>query len=148
MDSPFDDVYSRLLSEQSKVKQTVEQVIQLNTPEILTLVKNRLKYGQGVNGGVVGTYRSSEYSAFKSEMNPLAGSGNVDLFLTGALQDNLIVKQESNLFRIYSTDSKYNELAKKYGAEQFGLTQEQLIEFLYECYLISLELIINRSYGK
>ena len=146
MISPFDEVLRNL--QNSKPKETIENVIHLNTGNILRMVKNRLRYGQSINGGIIGRYRSIEYALDKNRQNPLAGLGNVDLFLTGALQDDLTITKENNLFKIYSTDEKYTELANKYGADQFGLTNEQLNEFLIEVYIVSLETIINKIYGK
>ncbi len=150
MESPFDDLFASLKQEttDSSLKKTVGDTIQLNSTEIIRLVKNRLKYGQGVDGGVIGTYKSEEYAIMKNQQNPLAGYGNVDLFLTGSLSDDITVMRKGDKFEIFSTDEKYKKIADKYGAEEFGLTEEQLQEFLHECYLLSLETIINNTYGK
>lgn len=150
MESPFDNLFNALKQEttESSLKKTVGDTIQLNSTEIIRLVKNRLKYGQSVDGGKVGTYASEEYAAMKHQQNPLAGFGNVDLFLTGSLSDDITVIKKGERFEILSTDEKYSKIANKYGAEEFGLTEDQLQEFLYECYISSLNTIINKTYGK
>lgn len=150
MESPFDGVFGLLKQEttENNIKKRIGDAIQLNSTELIRLVKNRLKYGQGVDGGVIGKYQNEEYAMFKHQQNPLAGYGNVDLFLTGSLSDDITVMRKGDKFEIFSTDEKYKDLAKKYGAEQFGLTEDQLQEFLYECYMLTLETIINNTYGK
>jgi len=149
MESPFDNVLRALNTNtnNSSLNKTVSDVIQLNSTDLIRLVKNRLKYGQSVDGGVIGTYQSEEYAQQKHHQNPLAGYGNVDLFLTGDLSDDITVVKRGEKYEIFSTDEKYKKLANKYGAEEFGLTDEQLQEFLYECYVVSLEIIINKVYG-
>lgn len=150
MESPFDNLLIALKQEttESSLKKTVGDTIHINSTEIIRLVKNRLKYGQSVYGGKVGTYASEEYAAMKHQQNPLAGFGNVDLFLTGSLSDDITVIKKGERFEILSTDEKYSKIANKYGAEEFGLTEDQLQEFLHECYISSLNTIINKTYGK
>lgn len=150
MESPFDNLLIALKQEttESSLKKTVGDTIQINSTDIIRLVKNRLKYGQSVDGGKVGTYASEEYAAMKHQQNPLAGFGNVDLFLTGSLSDDITVIKKGERFEILSTDEKYSKIANKYGAEEFGLTEDQLQEFLHECYISSLNTIINKTYGK
>lgn len=150
MSSPFDSLLNSLQTEtsESKLKQLISNVIMMNSAEVLNMVKGRLKYGESVNGGSIGTYKSEEYAVFKNKMNPLAGFGNVDLFLTGELTDNITTRRKGDRIEIISTDEKYSKIAKKYGAYEFGLTDEQMHEFLQECYHIALESLINRTYGK
>lgn len=145
--SPFDSVVTKLSTESIQARKTIEDTIQLNSLEVIRMVKNRLRYGQGVNGGTIGKYQNLEYAQEKHAQNPLAGFGNVDLFLTGALSDDITVIKENNRFFILSTDEKYEMLANKYGADQFGLTIDQMAEFLYECYIFSLQTILNKVYG-
>lgn len=150
MSSPFDSLLNSLQSEssESRLKQLISNIIMMNSTEILNMVKGRLKYGKGVNGGSIGTYKSNEYAVFKNKQNPLAGFGNVDLYLTGELSDNITVRRKGDRMEIISTDEKYSKIANKYGAYQFGLTDEQMQEFLQECYYVALESLINRTYGR
>lgn len=58
-------------------------------------------------------------------LNPKAG-GYVDLMLTGSLVDNLTLERVSEgIFKIISTDEKYQKIARRYGEMEFGITEEQ-----------------------
>lgn len=104
---------------------TIELWMSKNEHKILKLAKDRMLRGDSVDGGVIGIYRSKSYELFKARLNPLAG-GVVDLFLTGALQKRMTIIDDGNLkFEIISTDGKYDLIAEKYGAEQFGLTDQE-----------------------
>ena len=108
----------------------IDEYISINEKRILDMARDRMKRGEGVNGGVIGYYRSAAYEMFKRRENPLA-KGNVDLFLTGALQEKMRLSKSGNAsYYIYSTDEKYSMLADKYGANQFGITEEQHNELL------------------
>ena len=108
----------------------IDEYISINEKRILDMARDRMKRGEGVNGGVIGYYRSASYEMFKRRENPLA-KGNVDLFLTGALQEKMRLSKSGNAsYYIYSTDEKYSMLADKYGANQFGITEEQHNELL------------------
>lgn len=145
---PYTELLNKLKTQgnEQNIKTQTENIIHLNAPEVIKMVKNRLRYGQGVNGGIVGKYASNEYAIMKNRQNPLAGLGNVDLFLTGSLSDNITLRKRGSSFEIYSTDYKYESLADKYGAEEFGLTDEQMQEFLHELYLTVMQQLINKVY--
>ncbi len=99
-----------------------------NETKILDMARDRMKRGDSVFGGEIGTYASMGYSIFKQSHNPLAG-GYVDLYLTGALQKAMEIREEARgIYLIHSTDQKYFSLAEKYGAEEFGLTDKQIEE--------------------
>lgn len=110
----------------------IDEYMSKNEKRILDMVRKRMKDGEGVDGGVIGYYRSKWYRKFKEVLNPLA-RGTVDLFLTGALQRELAIQHvHKGYYYILSTDSKYRDLASKYGAEQFGLTEEQKEQIINE----------------
>jgi hypothetical protein len=119
--------------ELSQIDTNIEVLILLNTKKITDKVVRRWEIGQGVNGGVIGKYRSREYQAFKVSKNPRA-DGNVDLILTGSLSKQLLINPVGDVFEIKSKDYKFFDIGKKYGFEQFNLTSsetEQLIQELY-----------------
>lgn len=140
-------MYGNLIKQLTKIRvyDIVDYYMLDNENKILDMVRKRMMQGDGVDGGAIGEYASISYSYFKQSHNPLAG-GYVDLYLTGALQKALEIIEESNgAYLIHSTDKKYFDLAEKYGAEQFGLTDkqheevkskaiEEVLNKIYECY--------------
>lgn len=138
-------MYDELLKNLQKVNyhfiaDNIESWMEKNEDRILKLAKDRMMRGDGVNGGIIGSYKSKDYELFKAELNPLAG-GVVDLFLTGSLQKGMEIIDDNNLtFEIVSSDKKYDIIADKYGAEQFGLTDEQKEQIINE----ALEYLINK----
>jgi hypothetical protein len=141
-------ILNNIKREQSTLNKFFGDLVVLNTPTIINHVKRRWLYGKSVDGGIIGTYASAEYRLFKMEINPLAG-GNVDLFLYGDLSDNLQIKILSgNKFEIWSLDEKYQKIGKKYGFEEFGLTDEESHELLNDLKLFALESIFNNIYKK
>lgn len=140
-------MYEGLISKLKAINpyKIAEEYINRNENTILNLVRERMKQGDGVDGGTIGEYKSLDYSYFKQSINPLAG-GYVDLYLTGSLQKALGLREESSgVYLIHSTDNKYFALADKYGANQFGLTYKQQSEIKKE---VSKEIItkINKAY--
>ena len=123
-----------------------DEYIEQNKSKLIQQIQSRLKRGQNVENinDVIGEYKSQSYAIMKQRMNPLAG-GSVDLFLTGDLQRFMTIeKQSKNIFKIYSKDNKYKELANKYGSNQFGLTEEQSEELLNGMQLYVSEKIIEK----
>lgn len=123
----------------------IDEFMAKNENRILKLAKDRMMRGDGVNGGIIGSYASRDYELFKQSENPLAG-GVVDLFLTGSLQKYMLIERIRNgVYEISSSDLKYDALADKYGADQFGLTEEQNEEIINEA-LDYLVLKIRQNY--
>lgn len=154
---PYTELLNKLKTQgnQQNIKTQTENTIHLNAPEVIKMVKNRLRYGQGVNGGTIGGdrekanygyYKNMDYASEKHKQNPLPGFGKVDLFFNGNLSDDITLKKVGDSFKVYSTDDKYVKIADKYGAEEFGLTDEQMQEFLHELYLTVMEQLINKVY--
>lgn len=127
----IDNILNRLKSiTKDNLYSWCDEYIEQNKSKLVKQIQERLKRGDSAHNvnDIIGEYKSVAYAMFKQRMNPLAG-GNVDLFLTGDLQRYLTIeKQSKNIFKIYSKDEKYKELANKYGSEQFGLTEEQQTE--------------------
>ena len=129
-----------------QLKILIERLILLNQGNVIREIWKRWEKGLSVNGGEIQPkYRSKEYQAFKKSINPLAG-GKVDLTLTGALEEALTIKKQGDKFKIYSTDEKYNKIGKKYGFNEFGLNETEMIEFLEELHSVSLNTILTNIY--
>lgn len=103
----------------------VSAILQINTPNVVSLVRHRWEQGESIRGGIIGTYAWEDYKQYKMSLNPKAG-GYVDLMLTGSLVDNLTLERVSEgIFKIISTDEKYQKIARRYGEMEFGITEEQ-----------------------
>ncbi len=111
------------------LNQVVQDSIEDNRDAIRELQIDQLKHGKNKKGELIGKYRSKSYAKKKNQLNPLAGLGNVDLILTGALKNDIFVDVRPDVFVIDSADSKTGELIKKYG-DPFGLSKESNIELL------------------
>lgn len=58
------------------------------------------------------------------QLNPGA-DGNVDLILTGALNEGLTLFPASSGFTIFSKDNKAVAIANKYGLDVYAITSEE-----------------------
>ena len=127
----------------SEVDKIIGDLVILNSGVVILDVRDRWRMGLGVNGGIIGSYRWDEYRDYKQSINPAAG-GKVDLTLTGSLSEGLALRRQGKQFQVFSTDSKYEKLGKKYGFEQFGLTDEQQFEFFNQLYGFAVETILSK----
>lgn len=127
----------------SEISKIVGDLIIINSGVLITDVKERLQHGQSVKGGIIGRYSWDDYRLYKQSINPLAG-GNVDLMLTGALTDALTIRKVGTEYQIFSTDSKYEKLGRKYGFEEFGVTEQQAAEFFDQLYNVAFETILGK----
>lgn len=94
-------------------------------PEIRKWIKERWLLGDRPDGSVIGVYRGAGYSMFKYQMNPSAG-GDVDLTLTGAMGDNIEIKDSGDLdFELFSTVPYYEDIIEKYGDYNFNISDER-----------------------
>lgn len=147
--TPFDDLIKGLRKYKTLkyLRNEFKRGIRLRSDDILDLVEARLKRGDGVNGGVIGRYANEKYELFKAKLNPMAG-GAVDLILTGSTVEKLFLGEKGGDFIIKSADEKYGMLAEKYGAEQFGITEDEKEKILSEITENIVEKIIEEIYGK
>jgi len=146
METYLDDIVLRIETEKRKTAQLLDGMIQLNFPNIQSDILRRWSFGQSVDGGIIGTYFSDEYRQYKIELNPLAG-GNVDLTLTGSLGEKLNIKKIGKNYQIFSEDEKYEKIGKKYGFEEFGLTEEERYLFFEELISFTLETQLKSIYN-
>lgn len=141
--SYIDDYSLQLNREVLNIPKFVADMIILNAGNIVNEVKRRWIIGKSVDGGIIAEYRSEEYRQYKIGINPQA-KGFVDLHNTGSLADLLTVRKAGNLFEIYSTDSKFEKIGKKYGFEEFGLSSEEQEQLFAEIYDFVVESIMNK----
>lgn len=111
------------------LNEVVQETINDNRDAIRELQIDQLKHGTKKDGKIIGKYRNDAYAAKKNRQNPLAGLGNVDLILTGALKNDIFIDVRPDVFVIDSADEKTGELIKKYG-DPFGLSKESNIDLI------------------
>jgi phage gpG-like protein len=100
--------------------------------EVREIIKARWLESRSVNGGNITNKETGEgyawlsYKNYKLKNNP-KGSGGVDLTLSGALGDSIIITRSiDGNYTIVATDRKYNAIGSKYGYEEFGLDQNEM----------------------
>ena len=129
----------------------VNDHVKLNEAEIRQTIRDRWLLGKDPDGNEIGIYSRSdfgaEYAFFKNKINPSAGVGNVDLTLTGALGKGIKVKPLGDNFEVFSTDSKFDEIADKYGDYNFNLSEDEK-KVLFDKILVNvLNNVMNKSYA-
>jgi len=100
----------------------VPEIVKQTSFEIEALNKEQLYRGEDSQGYELSPlYRNKYYSRKKRSMNPKAGAGVPDLFLTGAFYKGFGVLVDPDTFEVDSVDSKSEKLKTKYGQKIFGL---------------------------
>lgn len=117
--------------ESINISDLAAQSIDDTKENIKDLQRDQLLHGLRGDGKKIGKYRSRKYAAAKNAMNPLAGLGNVDLKLTGAVHGDLFVDVREDEYVIDSADSKMGKLIEKYG-DPLGLAQENEQKYIDE----------------
>jgi len=100
-----------------------EKAIKESTIDMADMNVNQMMNGLNADGDQIGEYRSVNYAAFKQRLNPAPPPMTPDLRLTGSFHSGLFAKYTGNDIIFGSTDRKSNDLATKYGANIFGLTE-------------------------
>lgn len=136
---------AKALKEKQDINSNVELLVLSNEEGITRIIARRWKRGEGVNGGIIGEYQNQNYKMFKVQKNSLA-NGNVDLILTGSLNENLTIAKKGNDFEIFSTDKKYKKIGEKYGFENFNLSPDENKKLIAEIYYKVMEEYFNNVY--
>ena len=146
------ELYSEILLKglkdvKSNVLPTFNDFLKNKEEEIRFLIKERWLFGKRPDGTLIGFYSNTRYAKEKATQNPRAGFLNVDLIDTGALVEAIKISIFDNGFEVFSTDSKYNSIFDKYGADNFNITDKEseeiinqvlnsTIEYLYKKYIL------------
>lgn len=102
---------------------------------IIEKVQDQLRHGKDATGGLIGDrkpYQSSAYAFYKANKNSLPGLGNPDLIDTGAFIQGLKIDVTPRSFMTNSTDSKNDELQKKYSEGVLKMDAESKAEYIKE----------------
>lgn len=117
-------------------KVDVNTVSEMTMEDAAPMLKKQqqLQMLQGLNqkGEKIGKYRNPKYAAKKNSLNPLPGFGFVDLKLTGAFQDAIVIDVRGERIVFEGADIKTEDLAKKYGETILGLNEESRGEVVKE----------------
>jgi hypothetical protein len=91
-------------------------------PIIRKWIKDRWLKGERPDGNIIGVYASSDYEMYKLS---LGRTGTVDLTFSGDM-GNLIDGSYNNMeMEIFSTVPYYEKIVKKYGYDNFNITEEE-----------------------
>ena len=133
------------------LQELIQNHVKLNEAEIRQTIRDRWLLGKDPDGNEIGIYSRSafgaEYAFFKNKINPSAGVGNVDLTLTGALGKGIKVKPLGGDFEIFSTDSKFDEIADKYGDYNFNISEDEKKVLFDKIMANVLNEIMDKSYA-
>jgi len=106
------------------LRELVSELVLKDESTIKNLKEQDFKEGDIFGTGETATYRSRNYSIFKSRLNPSAG-GKVDLIVTGDFVDAMyLLKPKQGRYMFGNTDKKRNILKEMYGDNIFGLNQK------------------------
>lgn len=97
------------------LEQALEKAFDNNLPQYVDEVRVQLYHGFDGNGNRLKPYANDRYAAKKTEMNPLPGFGNPDLYLTGDWSNNIETQRSGTSLQTASSDEKNKMLIKKYG---------------------------------
>lgn len=135
-----DEIFEGL--ENLDIKAIAGEAIDETREKLMNLQRDQLLHGLRADGKLIGKYRNNKYARVKNQMNPLAGLGNVDLKLTGAVHNELFVDVRDNEYIIDSADSKMADLVEKYD-DPLGLTEDNeqiyIDETLEEAFILKVE---------
>lgn len=115
--------------------------------EIRELIRDRWILGERPDGSVIGYYSLMQYSINKNVSNPLAGFGVVDLILTGSLWNKIKISPFGDSVEVYSMDEKYAHISKKYGDENFNLTDAQTEVLINKVACAIMNNILTKAYA-
>lgn len=120
---------------EDKVDEMIIGVMQDNDNVAIQLNWEQLDRGRNNLNKSLGRYRNRVYAQMKKRLNP---RGVVDLNLTGRFWagfyvSEIVLDKSEFYILLYSSDSKTEDLVKKYGSNLFGLQKTNLLRFAQAC---------------
>lgn len=128
------------------VEQVAKDSITATLPDYTEANRRQMLEGKGKDRNI-GRYRNPQYAAFKSQLNPKPGRGNVDLKLTGSFQDKMKAVLTGSDIDVSSSDNKESGLIEKYGGQIYGLNVKSQDEYNQESFLPQLFQNIEKLTG-
>ena len=129
------------------LREQVPKLVEQTSYEITALNQAQLYFGVDSTVSPLTRYRSRSYAEKKNLQNPKPGFGNPDLFLTGAFYKGISVVVKGYDYEITSTDSKSDDLEKKYGSQIFGLAPKNKEKYASGLLLESIQSYITGKTG-
>lgn len=122
------------LNEELETGAAMKRIIEANGGEIIKMNAQEQLYAQGVNalGVSISDYKPYKPLTISIKMEKGQPYDRVTLRDEGDFHRSFFVEAGGDSFRIDATDGKRNKLVKKYGANIFGLTPENLQRLIDE----------------
>jgi hypothetical protein len=125
------------------IKSTIQEACRVSGFDIIESIRHQMKRGERGDGLKIGKYNSPVYAIEKEKQNPLAGFGNVDLYLKGSFQGGMYIKFGNLTFTIGSNDEKAPKLEGNYGQTIYQPNAEtrrtEIVPVVYKRLLASLK---------
>lgn len=115
------------------VHEAVGQALKNTKQEIVEYQRSQFLRGFRSDGQRIGKYKNDAYARAKyNRFNPLAGFGFVDLRYTGDYYAGIVALIGSDDVIITSNDSKFQDIAAKYDANDtlFGLNEDFTADYV------------------
>jgi hypothetical protein len=132
--------------ERVNVMDIARTAIERTAAGMIELQQSQMMEGKGKTKNI-GRYRNKQYAQFKSELNPTAGLGNVDLKLTGAFFAGMEAKLDGDDINIDSTDEKAAGLTSKYGGQIWGLNDKNQKQYNEDVFLPEFQAEVTKITG-
>lgn len=141
----IEPIYKEVLDLRTRIEEVVITEMYQSEDKIRKWITDRWTTGMDSNGNLIGFYRFEDYAEYKYALSSLAGFGNVDLTLTGAMGRAIEIIGFDGEFEIFSTVGYYDEIVEKYGTLQFNITDKQQ-EMLFDAIWSRLFEKLNNIY--
>lgn len=141
---------SQALLQSGKIKnKTTELVLRDKNQSIKKAKENELEFGLRPDHTKIGLYSDPDGSyAFRKHLkNPLAGSGYIDLTLTGATNRSLFTKQFAAGFVFDANTKQWDVNIGRYGKDIQGLNQKTFEKIQFKEHAPELADFINEELG-
>lgn len=105
------------------------KVIEETEQELLDFNRKQLFSGEGANQEKLPRYRNNKYARIKNQLNPSAGFGNPDYYVSGRMYREMAIDFVNRRLHIFSTVPYYGDLTAR-GGDPFGLQPGSKQEYL------------------
>lgn len=129
------------------LNEIASKVIATHKAELIDFNTSQLQRGVDSKDSKLSDYESEVYYEFKASQGLATAGRTYNFFVTGSFYEGFVVKESGNDFRIDSTDEKRGFLVSISSEDIFGLTDENLDEYIQEYFLPDFEKEFRRQLG-